>query len=129
MSLAAISVHVPEHKPFLNWIIFFWKPFRVLDPNISFQCWKFPYANLIETYLKQNTSEISPRPLILCVTPILLPYRCEANCKPVNVSDDVVLSVSGQEDSQAIYYNWYLDNTFQNKVRAPDLSEILHTQK
>ncbi|KAF4788793.1 hypothetical protein TURU_157633 [Turdus rufiventris] len=40
---------------------------------------------------------------------------CEANCKPVNVSDEVVLSVSGQEDSQAIYYNWYLDNTFQNK--------------
>ncbi|KAM4767576.1 polycystin-1-like protein 2 [Cyanocitta cristata] len=44
-----------------------------------------------------------------------LEIRCEANCKPVNVSDDVVLSVSGQEDSQAIYYNWYLDNTFQNK--------------
>nr|XP_021396719.1 polycystic kidney disease protein 1-like 2 [Lonchura striata domestica] len=41
--------------------------------------------------------------------------RCEANCKPVNVSDEVVLSVSEQEDSQAIYYNWYLDNTFQNK--------------
>ncbi|NXD39148.1 PK1L2 protein, partial [Copsychus sechellarum] len=44
-----------------------------------------------------------------------LEIRCEANCKPVNVSDEVVLSVSGQEDSQAIYYNWYLDNTFQNK--------------
>ncbi|NWI42071.1 PK1L2 protein, partial [Picathartes gymnocephalus] len=44
-----------------------------------------------------------------------LEIRCEANCKPVNVSDDVVLSVSGQDDSQAIYYNWYLDNTFQNK--------------
>lgn len=74
-------------------------------------------------------SEISPRHLILCVTPILLPYRCEANCKPVNVSDEVVLSVSGQEDSQAIYYNWYLDNTFQNKVRALGLSEILNRQK
>ncbi|NWT18612.1 PK1L2 protein, partial [Vireo altiloquus] len=60
-------------------------------------------------------SEISPRHLILCVIPMLLPYRCEANCKPVNVSEDVVLSVSGQEDSQAVYYNWYLDNTFQNK--------------
>ncbi|XP_041314907.1 polycystic kidney disease protein 1-like 2 [Pyrgilauda ruficollis] len=44
-----------------------------------------------------------------------LEIRCESNCKPVNVSDEVVLSVSGQEDSQAIYYNWYLDNTFQNK--------------
>ncbi|XP_039577471.1 polycystic kidney disease protein 1-like 2 [Passer montanus] len=44
-----------------------------------------------------------------------LEIRCEANCKPVNVSDEVVLSVSAQEDSQAIYYNWYLDNTFQNK--------------
>ncbi|NXH50699.1 PK1L2 protein, partial [Dicaeum eximium] len=53
--------------------------------------------------------------LSYCVTPIFLPYRCEANCKPVNVSDEVVLSVSGQEDSQAISYNWYLDNTFQNK--------------
>ncbi|NWR19530.1 PK1L2 protein, partial [Emberiza fucata] len=59
--------------------------------------------------------QLEIRHLILCVTPILLPYRCEANCKPVNVSDEVVLSVSGQEDSQAIYYNWYLDNTFQNK--------------
>ncbi|NWW80638.1 PK1L2 protein, partial [Climacteris rufus] len=44
-----------------------------------------------------------------------LEIRCEANCKPVNVSSDVVLSVSGQEDSQAIYYTWYLDNTFQTK--------------
>ncbi|NXJ37831.1 PK1L2 protein, partial [Ciconia maguari] len=43
-----------------------------------------------------------------------LEIRCEANCKPVNASDEVVLSVSGQ-DSQAIYYNWYLDNTFQTK--------------
>ncbi|NXT10193.1 PK1L2 protein, partial [Prunella fulvescens] len=58
--------------------------------------------------------QLEIRHLILCVTPILLPYRCEANCRPVNVSDEVVLSVSGQ-DSQAIYYNWYLDNTFQNK--------------
>ncbi|XP_061863851.1 polycystin-1-like protein 2 [Colius striatus] len=44
-----------------------------------------------------------------------LEIRCEANCKPVNVSDAVVLSVSGQKDSQAIHYNWYLDNTFQTK--------------
>ncbi|NXA58386.1 PK1L2 protein, partial [Mohoua ochrocephala] len=62
--------------------------------------------------------QLEIRHLILCVTPILLPYRCEANCKPVNASDDVVLSVSGQEDSRAIYYNWYLDNTFQNKSTA-----------
>ncbi|NXA11711.1 PK1L2 protein, partial [Sapayoa aenigma] len=52
---------------------------------------------------------------LLHVTPPLIPYRCEANCKPVNVSNEVVLSVSGQKDSQAIYYNWYLDNTFQSK--------------
>ncbi|XP_021264638.1 polycystic kidney disease protein 1-like 2 [Numida meleagris] len=44
-----------------------------------------------------------------------LEIRCEANCKPVNASEEVVLSVSGQKDSQDIYYNWYLDNTFQNK--------------
>uniref|UniRef100_A0A8C5X101 PK1L2 protein n=1 Tax=Malurus cyaneus samueli TaxID=2593467 RepID=A0A8C5X101_9PASS len=30
-----------------------------------------------------------------------LEIRCEANCKPVNFSNDVVLSVSGQEDSQS----------------------------
>ncbi|NWZ47750.1 PK1L2 protein, partial [Haliaeetus albicilla] len=52
---------------------------------------------------------------LLPVTTILIPYRCEANCKPVNASDEVVLSVSEQKDSQAIYYNWYLDNTFQSK--------------
>ncbi|NXW88690.1 PK1L2 protein, partial [Alopecoenas beccarii] len=44
-----------------------------------------------------------------------LEIRCEANCKPVNASEEVVLRVSGQKDSQAIYYNWYLDNTFQSK--------------
>ncbi|XP_068549884.1 polycystin-1-like protein 3 [Anas acuta] len=44
-----------------------------------------------------------------------LEIRCEANCKPVNTSEEVVLSVSGQKDSQAISYNWYLDNTFQDK--------------
>ncbi|XP_064316001.1 polycystin-1-like protein 2 [Phalacrocorax carbo] len=44
-----------------------------------------------------------------------LEIRCEANCKPVNASDEVVLSVSGQKDSQAMYYNWYLDNMFQTK--------------
>ncbi|XP_067158982.1 polycystin-1-like protein 3 [Apteryx mantelli] len=44
-----------------------------------------------------------------------LEIRCEANCKPVNASKEVVLSVSGQKDSQAVYYNWYLDNTFQTK--------------
>ncbi|NWH66986.1 PK1L2 protein, partial [Geococcyx californianus] len=52
---------------------------------------------------------------LLPVTTILLPYRCEANCKPVNASDEVVLSVSGQKDSKATRYNWYLDNTFKTK--------------
>lgn len=47
----------------------------------------------------------------------------------MNTSEEVVLSVSGQKDSQAISYNWYLDNTFQDKVRASDLSEIQLTQK
>uniref|UniRef100_G3UPE1 Polycystic kidney disease protein 1-like 2 n=1 Tax=Meleagris gallopavo TaxID=9103 RepID=G3UPE1_MELGA len=47
-----------------------------------------------------------------------LEIRCEANCKPVNASEEVVLSVSRQKDSQDTYYNWYLDNTFQNKVRS-----------
>ncbi|XP_039236742.1 polycystic kidney disease protein 1-like 2 [Pipra filicauda] len=44
-----------------------------------------------------------------------LEIRCEANCKPVNISNEIVLSVSGQKDSQAIHYNWYLDNTSQIK--------------
>lgn len=43
----------------------------------------------------------------------------------MNASEEAVLSVSGQKDSQDMYYNWYLDNTFQNKVRAMHLSEIL----
>uniref|UniRef100_A0A8C4TYZ8 Polycystic kidney disease protein 1-like 2 n=1 Tax=Falco tinnunculus TaxID=100819 RepID=A0A8C4TYZ8_FALTI len=50
-----------------------------------------------------------------------LEIRCEANCKPVNASGEVVLSVSGQKDSQTIYYSWYLDNTFQSKVRSTAL--------
>ncbi|NXG52006.1 PK1L2 protein, partial [Psilopogon haemacephalus] len=59
---------------------------------------------------------------LLPVTVILLPYRCEANCKPVNSSEEVVLSVSGQEDSQAMHYNWYLDKTFQTKSAALPLA-------
>ncbi|KAF1589543.1 UNVERIFIED_CONTAM: Polycystic kidney disease protein 1-like 2, partial [Eudyptes pachyrhynchus] len=59
---------------------------------------------------------------LLLVTTVLIPYRCEANCKPVNASGEVVLSVSGQKDSQAIYYNWYLDNTFQTKSTALPLA-------
>nr|XP_009943686.1 PREDICTED: polycystic kidney disease protein 1-like 2 [Opisthocomus hoazin] len=51
-----------------------------------------------------------------------LEIRCEANCKPVNASDEVVLSVSGQKDSQATYYNWYLDNTFQTKPTSLPLA-------
>ncbi|NWW84430.1 PK1L2 protein, partial [Rhynochetos jubatus] len=52
---------------------------------------------------------------LLPVTTIFIPYRCEANCKPVNASEEAVLRVSGQKDSQVVYYNWYLDNTFQTK--------------
>ncbi|NXK89486.1 PK1L2 protein, partial [Formicarius rufipectus] len=44
-----------------------------------------------------------------------LEIRCDANCNPVNISNEVVLSVSGPKDSQAIHYNWYLDSTFQSK--------------
>ncbi|NXO04337.1 PK1L2 protein, partial [Rhinopomastus cyanomelas] len=44
-----------------------------------------------------------------------LEIRCEANCKPVNASDEVVLHVSGQKDSQDVYYSWFLDSTFQTK--------------
>ncbi|KAM9269057.1 polycystin-1-like protein 3 [Cariama cristata] len=51
-----------------------------------------------------------------------LEIRCEANCKPVNASDEVVLSVSEQKDSQAIYYKWYLDNTFQTKYTTLPLA-------
>uniref|UniRef100_A0A8B9P8Q1 Polycystic kidney disease protein 1-like 2 n=1 Tax=Apteryx owenii TaxID=8824 RepID=A0A8B9P8Q1_APTOW len=53
-----------------------------------------------------------------------LEIRCEANCKPVNASKEVVLSVSGQKDSQAVYYNWYLDNTFQTKVSPTPLPPV-----
>nr|XP_060644320.1 polycystin-1-like protein 2 [Anolis sagrei ordinatus] len=40
---------------------------------------------------------------------------CEMNCKPVNVTEDVILSVSTELDSKAILYKWYLDHTFERK--------------
>jgi len=84
------------------------------------------FADFHQVRVKQSTSRTM---ISHTVTTILLPYRCEANCKPVNASDEVVLSVSGQKDSQATYYNWYLDNTFQTKVRASESSDVLHRQK
>ncbi|NWU96850.1 PK1L2 protein, partial [Upupa epops] len=47
-----------------------------------------------------------------------LEIRCEANCKPVNASNEVVLRVSGQKDSQDVYYSWYLDNIFRTKFKT-----------
>ncbi|NXX88600.1 PK1L2 protein, partial [Centropus bengalensis] len=44
-----------------------------------------------------------------------LEISCEANCNPVDASEEVVLSVSRQKDFQDVWYNWYLDNTFQSK--------------
>ncbi|KYO37872.1 hypothetical protein Y1Q_0010314 [Alligator mississippiensis] len=44
-----------------------------------------------------------------------LDIRCETNCKPVNASEEVVLSVTSQKGPEAMRYNWYLDNTFHAK--------------
>ncbi|XP_019360809.1 PREDICTED: polycystic kidney disease protein 1-like 2 [Gavialis gangeticus] len=44
-----------------------------------------------------------------------LDIRCETNCKPVNASEEVVLSVTSQKDPEVMRYNWYLDNTFHAK--------------
>ncbi|KAJ7426456.1 polycystic kidney disease protein 1-like 2 [Willisornis vidua] len=54
-----------------------------------------------------------------------LEIRCEANCKPVNVSDEVVLSVSGPKDSQAIHYNWIFRLLYDNLCRH-DITLTLH---
>ncbi|NXG73156.1 PK1L2 protein, partial [Baryphthengus martii] len=51
-----------------------------------------------------------------------LEIRCEANCKPVNASGEVLLSVSGQKDSQAVRYNWYLENSSQTKPMSLPLA-------
>ncbi|XP_032626502.2 polycystin-1-like protein 2 [Chelonoidis abingdonii] len=48
--------------------------------------------------------------------------RCETNCKLVNVTAEVVLRATMQEDSQTVQYNWYLDNTFQSK--PPSLPSV-----
>ncbi|XP_042294389.1 polycystic kidney disease protein 1-like 2 isoform X2 [Sceloporus undulatus] len=40
---------------------------------------------------------------------------CEVNCKPVNVTEDVTLSVTTETDSKATLYKWYLDHTFHRK--------------
>lgn len=51
------------------------------------------------------------------MTALHFPSRCETNCKPVNASEEVVLSVTSQKGPEAMRYNWYLDNTFHAKVR------------
>ncbi|CAM2101117.1 unnamed protein product [Caretta caretta] len=48
--------------------------------------------------------------------------RCETNCKLVNVTTEVALRATVQEGSQAVQYNWYLDNTFQSK--PPSLPSV-----
>ncbi|XP_077166400.1 polycystin-1-like protein 2 isoform X2 [Paroedura picta] len=40
---------------------------------------------------------------------------CNKNCKPVNISEDVILSVFTETESKGTLYKWYLDNTFRRK--------------
>ncbi|XP_020848314.2 polycystin-1-like protein 2 [Phascolarctos cinereus] len=40
---------------------------------------------------------------------------CEKNCKPVNVSEEVMLKATC-DDQKSVTYNWYLDTSFQEKV-------------
>uniref|UniRef100_G3VUE5 Polycystic kidney disease protein 1-like 2 n=1 Tax=Sarcophilus harrisii TaxID=9305 RepID=G3VUE5_SARHA len=40
---------------------------------------------------------------------------CEKNCKPVNVSEEVMLRVTC-DDQESVIYSWYLDTSFQEKV-------------
>uniref|UniRef100_A0ACB8EA10 Uncharacterized protein n=1 Tax=Sphaerodactylus townsendi TaxID=933632 RepID=A0ACB8EA10_9SAUR len=44
-----------------------------------------------------------------------LQISCNTNCKPVNISEDVMLRVSAGTDSKDTLYTWYLDNTFLRK--------------
>uniref|UniRef100_A0ABM5EUS9 Polycystin-1-like protein 2 n=1 Tax=Pogona vitticeps TaxID=103695 RepID=A0ABM5EUS9_9SAUR len=41
---------------------------------------------------------------------------CERNCKLVNVTEDVTLSVSAATGSKPTLYKWYLDHTFQKRT-------------
>ncbi|XP_066494065.1 polycystin-1-like protein 2 [Tiliqua scincoides] len=40
---------------------------------------------------------------------------CKMNCKPVNLTEDVTLTVSAGSDSKSTHYKWYLDNSFRRK--------------
>ncbi|XP_072487409.1 polycystin-1-like protein 2 [Notamacropus eugenii] len=40
---------------------------------------------------------------------------CEKNCKPVNVSEEVMLRATC-DDQKSVTYSWYLDTSFQEKV-------------
>uniref|UniRef100_A0A4X2LHG8 Polycystic kidney disease protein 1-like 2 n=1 Tax=Vombatus ursinus TaxID=29139 RepID=A0A4X2LHG8_VOMUR len=40
---------------------------------------------------------------------------CEKNCKPVNVSEEVMLKATC-DDQKSVTYSWYLDTSFQEKV-------------
>nr|XP_056718331.1 polycystic kidney disease protein 1-like 2 [Euleptes europaea] len=44
-----------------------------------------------------------------------LQISCNTNCKPVNISEDVMLRVSAEADSKDTVYKWYLDNKFRRK--------------
>ncbi|KAL8195182.1 UNVERIFIED_CONTAM: hypothetical protein K2H54_047650 [Gekko kuhli] len=44
-----------------------------------------------------------------------LQISCNQNCKPVNISEDVVLRVSTETESKGTLYKWYLDNMFRKK--------------
>ncbi|XP_016288259.2 glycine cleavage system H protein, mitochondrial isoform X1 [Monodelphis domestica] len=41
---------------------------------------------------------------------------CEKNCKPVNVSEEVLLRATCGDGRQSVTYSWYLDTSFQKKV-------------
>ncbi|XP_051829552.1 polycystic kidney disease protein 1-like 2 [Antechinus flavipes] len=45
---------------------------------------------------------------------------CEKNCKPVNVSEEVMLRATC-DDQESVTYSWYLDTSFQEVNLLPDV--------
>ncbi|KAH0619520.1 hypothetical protein JD844_000206 [Phrynosoma platyrhinos] len=82
--------------------------------------------NLLEDEEKSNIKR-----RVVSIEETLIRQWCEMNCKPVNVTEDVILSVSTETESEATLYKWYLDHSFHRKSNTTTLvlnGSFLQTQ-
>uniref|UniRef100_A0A4W3IMU0 Polycystin 1 like 2/pseudo n=1 Tax=Callorhinchus milii TaxID=7868 RepID=A0A4W3IMU0_CALMI len=49
---------------------------------------------------------------------LVLCFRCESNCKPLNSSEDTLLKVTCSECTTSLTYNWYRVSTSNQEVRS-----------